>query len=83
MLALLKSDYPVIQLLALKTLGVITNDKESRVMLRDNQGLEQLIKILESKVFTSSIQFSLSKYIFPEYCYKNCKFSRNYYYVLA
>ncbi|XP_062066068.1 armadillo repeat-containing protein 3-like [Lepus europaeus] len=49
MLALLKSDYPVIQLLALKTLGVITNDKESLTMLRDNQGLDQLIKILESK----------------------------------
>uniref|UniRef100_G1T454 EDR1/CTR1/ARMC3-like peptidase-like domain-containing protein n=1 Tax=Oryctolagus cuniculus TaxID=9986 RepID=G1T454_RABIT len=49
MLALLKSDYPVIQLLTLKTLGVITNDKESLTMLRDNQGLDQLIKILESK----------------------------------
>ncbi|XP_006139774.1 armadillo repeat-containing protein 3 [Tupaia chinensis] len=48
-LDLLKSEYPVIQLLALKTLGVITNDKESRAMLRDNQGLDYLLKILETK----------------------------------
>lgn len=49
-LELLKSEYPIIQLLALKTLGVITNDKESRAMLRDNQGMDHLIKILETKV---------------------------------
>ncbi|XP_064224509.1 armadillo repeat-containing protein 3 isoform X2 [Aotus nancymaae] len=48
-LDLLKSEYPIIQLLALKTLGVITNDKESRAMLRDHQGLDHLIKILETK----------------------------------
>ncbi|XP_016080178.1 PREDICTED: armadillo repeat-containing protein 3 [Miniopterus natalensis] len=48
-LELLKSEYPIIQLLALKTLGVITNDKESRAMLRDNQGMDHLIKILETK----------------------------------
>ncbi|XP_022371532.1 armadillo repeat-containing protein 3 [Enhydra lutris kenyoni] len=48
-LDLLKSEYPIIQLLALKTLGVITNDKEARVMLRDNQGMDHLIKILETK----------------------------------
>nr|XP_012305546.1 armadillo repeat-containing protein 3 isoform X1 [Aotus nancymaae] len=48
-LDLLKSEYPIIQLLALKTLGVITNDKESRTMLRDHQGLDHLIKILETK----------------------------------
>ncbi|KAH0501533.1 Armadillo repeat-containing protein 3 [Microtus ochrogaster] len=48
-LELLKSEYPIIQLLALKTLGVITCDKESRTMLKDNQGLDQLTKILEAK----------------------------------
>ncbi|XP_005386987.2 PREDICTED: armadillo repeat-containing protein 3 isoform X2 [Chinchilla lanigera] len=48
-LELLKSEYPVIQLLALKTLGVITNNKKSQAMLRDSQGLDQLIKILETK----------------------------------
>ncbi|XP_002750140.5 armadillo repeat-containing protein 3 isoform X1 [Callithrix jacchus] len=48
-LDLLKSEFPIIQLLALKTLGVITNDKESRTMLRDHQGLDHLIKILETK----------------------------------
>ncbi|XP_052584816.1 armadillo repeat-containing protein 3 isoform X1 [Peromyscus californicus insignis] len=49
MLELLKSEYPIIQQLALKTLGVITCDKESRTMLKDNQGLDQLSKILETK----------------------------------
>ncbi|VCW79236.1 unnamed protein product [Gulo gulo] len=48
-LDLLKSEYPIIQLLALKTLGVITNDKEARVTLRDNQGMDHLFKILETK----------------------------------
>nr|KAF6391296.1 armadillo repeat containing 3 [Pipistrellus kuhlii] len=48
-LELFKSEYPIIQLLALKTLGVITNDKLSRAMLRDNQGMDHLIKILETK----------------------------------
>ncbi|KAM5235822.1 armadillo repeat-containing protein 3 isoform 2-T2 [Ctenodactylus gundi] len=48
-LDLLKSEYPIIQLLALKTLGVITNDKESQAVLRDYQGLDHLIKILETK----------------------------------
>ncbi|XP_051007228.1 armadillo repeat-containing protein 3 [Acomys russatus] len=48
-LELLKSEYPIIQLLALKTLGVITCDKESRVMLKDNQGLDQITKVLETK----------------------------------
>lgn len=50
LLELLKSDYPIIQLLALKTLGTITVDKETRVMLRENQGLDHLFKILETKV---------------------------------
>ncbi|XP_060228364.1 armadillo repeat-containing protein 3 isoform X2 [Meriones unguiculatus] len=49
MLELLKSEYPIIQLLALKTLAVITCDKESRAMLKENQGLDYLTKILEAK----------------------------------
>ncbi|XP_060104357.1 armadillo repeat-containing protein 3 isoform X2 [Heteronotia binoei] len=51
LLELLKSDYPIIQLLALKTLGIITIDKETRVILRENQGLDHLFKILETKEF--------------------------------
>ncbi|XP_077159609.1 armadillo repeat-containing protein 3 isoform X2 [Paroedura picta] len=51
LLDLLKSDYPIIQLLALKTLGIITIDRETRVMLRENQGLDHLFKILETKEF--------------------------------
>uniref|UniRef100_A0A670YEF1 Armadillo repeat containing 3 n=1 Tax=Pseudonaja textilis TaxID=8673 RepID=A0A670YEF1_PSETE len=50
-LLLLLSDYPVIQLLALKTLCVITIDRETRVMLRENQGLDHLFKTLETKEF--------------------------------
>lgn len=69
-LELFKSEYPIIQLLALKTLGVITNDKESRAMLRDNQGMDHLIKILEAKVFKTFIQLSMRKCISPKCFYK-------------
>lgn len=69
-LDLLKSEYPIIQLLALKTLGVVTYDKESRTMLRENQGVDQLIKILETKVFLIFIQLSVRKCIFPKCSYK-------------
>ncbi|KAM6162721.1 LOW QUALITY PROTEIN: armadillo repeat-containing protein 3 [Erethizon dorsatum] len=51
-LDLLKSEYPIIQLLALKMFGVITRGKKSQAMLRDNQGLDHLSKILETKEFT-------------------------------
>ncbi|XP_061443062.1 armadillo repeat-containing protein 3 isoform X2 [Rhineura floridana] len=51
LLDLLKSDYPIIQLLALKTLGIISIDRETRVMLREHQGLDHLFKILETKEF--------------------------------
>lgn len=69
-LELLKSEYPIIQLLALKTLGVIANDKESRAMLRDNQGMDHLIKILETKVFITFFQLSTTKSLSPKCCYK-------------
>ena len=52
-LELLRSEYPIIQLLALNTLGVITCDKEARTMLKENQGLDHLTKILETKVLMS------------------------------
>lgn len=68
-LDLLKSEYPIIQLLALKTLGVITNDKECRAMLRDSQGVDHLIKILETKVPVTFIQLSM-RCISPKCCYK-------------
>ncbi|XP_073190335.1 armadillo repeat-containing protein 3 isoform X4 [Lepidochelys kempii] len=51
LLELLKSEYPVVQLLALKTFGVISNDRETRIILRENQGLDHLFKILETKEF--------------------------------
>ena len=68
-LDLLKSEYPIIQLLALKTLGVITNDKECRAMLRDSQGVDHLIKILETKVPVTFIQLSMRRCISPKCCY--------------
>ncbi|NWI18048.1 ARMC3 protein, partial [Crypturellus soui] len=52
LLELLKSEYPVIQLLALKTLEVISNDRETRVILTEHQGLDHLLKILETKEFS-------------------------------
>lgn len=50
LLELLKSEYPVIQLLALKTLEVISKDTETRITLGENKGLECLLKILETNV---------------------------------
>ncbi|NXH70143.1 ARMC3 protein, partial [Hydrobates tethys] len=52
LLELLKSEYPVIQLLALKTLEVISKDRETRIILRENKGLDCLLKILETNEFS-------------------------------
>ncbi|XP_010289086.1 PREDICTED: armadillo repeat-containing protein 3 isoform X2 [Phaethon lepturus] len=52
LLELLNSEYPVIQLLALKTLEVISKDRETRVILGENQGLDCLLKILETNEFS-------------------------------
>ncbi|XP_010005320.1 PREDICTED: armadillo repeat-containing protein 3 [Chaetura pelagica] len=48
LLELLKSEYPVIQTLALKTLEIISRDGETRKILQENKGLDYLLKILES-----------------------------------
>ncbi|NXN81766.1 ARMC3 protein, partial [Bombycilla garrulus] len=50
LLALLKSEYPVIQLLALQTLEVISKDSKTRILLGENKGLDYLLNILENKV---------------------------------
>ncbi|KAM6087921.1 armadillo repeat-containing protein 3 [Chlamydotis macqueenii] len=52
LLELLKSEYPVIQSLTLKTLEVISKDRETRIILRENKGLDCLLKILETKEFS-------------------------------
>ncbi|XP_054672047.1 armadillo repeat-containing protein 3 isoform X3 [Grus americana] len=52
LLELLKSEYPVIQLLALKTLEVISKDGETRIILGENKGLDCLLKILETNEFS-------------------------------
>ncbi|XP_010079043.1 PREDICTED: armadillo repeat-containing protein 3-like, partial [Pterocles gutturalis] len=52
LLELLKSEYPVIQLLALKTLEIISKDRETRIILGENEGLDCLLKILETNEFS-------------------------------
>ncbi|XP_014801365.1 PREDICTED: armadillo repeat-containing protein 3 [Calidris pugnax] len=52
LLELLKSEYPVIQLLALKILEEISKDRETRIILRENNGLDCLLKILETNEFS-------------------------------
>ncbi|KFV50738.1 Armadillo repeat-containing protein 3 [Tyto alba] len=52
LLELLKSEYPVIQLLALKTLEVISKDRETRIILGESKGLDCLLKILETNEFS-------------------------------
>ncbi|KFW07801.1 Armadillo repeat-containing protein 3 [Eurypyga helias] len=52
LLELLKSEYPVIQLLALQTLEVISKDRETRIILGENKGLDCLLNILETNEFS-------------------------------
>ncbi|KAM9387516.1 armadillo repeat-containing protein 3 [Phaethornis superciliosus] len=52
LLEMLKSEYPVIQLLALKTLEVISKDGETRKILGENKGLDCLLRILETNEFS-------------------------------
>ncbi|KAM6421943.1 armadillo repeat-containing protein 3 isoform 1-T1 [Rhynochetos jubatus] len=52
LLELLKSEYPVIQLLALQTLEVISKDRETRIILEENKGLDCLLNILETNEFS-------------------------------
>ncbi|XP_053323115.1 armadillo repeat-containing protein 3 [Spea bombifrons] len=49
LLELLRSEYPVIQQLALKTLGIVSCEEEARLILKEHQALDQLLKILEAK----------------------------------
>lgn len=46
----LKSDFPVIQHLALKTLHNVTTDKDTRTTFREEQGFEKLMDILSNTV---------------------------------
>lgn len=49
-LELLKSDFPVIQHLALKTLRSVTTDKDTCKAFREEQGFEKLMDILSNTV---------------------------------
>lgn len=46
LLQLLESEFPVIQHLALKTLQIITADKDTRNTFREEQGFEKLMDVL-------------------------------------
>lgn len=50
LLELLKSDFPVIQHLALKTLQNITTDEDTRNTFREEKGFEKLMDILSNAV---------------------------------
>lgn len=50
LLDLLKSEFPVIQHLALKTLQYITTDERTLITFREQQGLEKLMDILNNAV---------------------------------
>ena len=47
---LLKSDYPVVQELALRSLELCTQDAENREALRELDGLEKLVEFVGVKV---------------------------------
>lgn len=56
-LNLVTSDFPVIQHLALKTLQVLTTDKDTCITFREVQGFEKLLDILNTAVrVTASLQ---------------------------
>lgn len=50
LLELLKSDFPAIQHLALKTLQNITTDEDTRNTFREEKGFEKLMDILSEEV---------------------------------
>uniref|UniRef100_A0A8C5MXM6 Armadillo repeat containing 3 n=1 Tax=Leptobrachium leishanense TaxID=445787 RepID=A0A8C5MXM6_9ANUR len=49
LLELLRSEYPAIQLLALKSLATLSCEEVARKILKEKQALDQLLKILEAK----------------------------------
>ncbi|KAM4719112.1 armadillo repeat-containing protein 3 [Anableps anableps] len=52
LMELLKSDFPVIQHLALKTLQCVTTDKATRKAFREEQGFEKLMGLLSNMELT-------------------------------
>ncbi|XP_042570183.1 armadillo repeat-containing protein 3-like isoform X2 [Cyprinus carpio] len=52
LLELLRSDFPVIQQLALRTIENITTDSESHVGFRNVQGFDRILEILRPKEFS-------------------------------
>ena len=59
LLELLKSEYPVIQELALRSLELCTQDGENREALREVEGLEKLVEFIGTKVYISTHSFQL------------------------
>uniref|UniRef100_A0A8C1U2B8 Armadillo repeat containing 3 n=1 Tax=Cyprinus carpio TaxID=7962 RepID=A0A8C1U2B8_CYPCA len=52
LLELLRSEFPVIQQLALRTIENITTDSETRVAFRNVQGFDRILEILGTKEFS-------------------------------
>lgn len=50
LLDLLRSEFPVIQQLALRTIENITTDSETRVAFRNVQGFDRILELLATKV---------------------------------
>lgn len=63
LLQLLNSDFPVIQHLALKTLQIITTDKDTRSAFREEQGLDRVIDVLNNMVGVRFISVSFIFFI--------------------
>lgn len=59
LLELLKSDFPVIQHLALKTLQSVTTDKDTRNTFREEHGFEKLMDILSNMVGVCVREYAL------------------------
>lgn len=73
LLELLKSDFPVIQHLALKTLKCVTVDKVAQQTFRKEQGLEKLMNLLDNKVsikyfekYSHSLNYSAFNHLKPQ-----------------
>ena len=50
LLELLRSEFPVIQQLSLRTLVVVTTDTDTRATFREEQGFDRLLEFLCNKV---------------------------------
>lgn len=55
LLELLRSEFPVIQQLSLRTLVIVTTDTDTRATFREEQGFDRLLEFLCNKVCAGHI----------------------------